>query len=375
VVDFFCTAQLLPPIFPGTLRRHQASINSEAGKSTSTKLGEIVMKNKIHFIRNISFLFLLAIAASSLGIFQSVAKDSDMKNKTGKPGWIGIVIQDLNEKLAQKEKLDSDEGAYVKEVMENSPADSAGIKENDIIIEFNGKKIYDSDDLAKIIRRTDPGTKVSLTLIRNGERKMLEAIVGASKEIRHKKIRMALPGPGFDFCFGNRMLGLEVLTLNDQLGEYFNAPGGEGVLVTEVEKGSAADKSGFKAGDVIIRAAKKSIDGVEKLQRELRKYDEGDKVEIEVIRKGSKKALTVEIEENKASRPDFFYHTPPHIERFQFNEPDDAELNLHLENIQPKLDQIKVEVENSLKNLDYNLGDVRNHAKQLALRHIRCISL
>ena len=92
--------------------------------------------------------------------------------------------------------------------------------------------------------------------------------------------------PDVQVFVGNHLLGMQLLTLNEQLGEYFNAPNNEGVLVEEVEHESTAEKAGFKAGDIIIRVGKKTVDAVEKVQRELHKFDEGDKVDFEIMRKG-----------------------------------------------------------------------------------------
>lgn len=83
----------------------------------------------------------------------------------------------------------------------------------------------------------------------------------------------------------------------------------KGVLVEKVERKSTADKVGFKAGDIIIRIGNKTIDEVEKVRRELGKYDEGDKVEFEVMRKNTKKVLSVEMEEDQNVPPNFFSKT------------------------------------------------------------------
>jgi C-terminal processing protease CtpA/Prc len=320
-------------------------------------------------------MVLLFLATTTFGSYNCVAGDSQKKDRTRKTGWIGIVVQDLNEKIAREAKLNSEEGAYVKEVLENSPADSAGIKEKDVIIELNRKKVFDSDDLVKIIRKTEPGTKVNLTVIRDGEKKTIEATVGKKKELRRDRHHMMPPMPDVNFCVDNRILGLHLLTLNEQLGEYFGAPSNEGVLITEVEKESTADKAGFKAGDIITRIGKRTIDRVDKVQRELEKYDEGDKVDFEILRKGAKKVLNVEIEEDQSIQQNFFFRTPPHIQRFHFNPFEDTEMNLQLDNLQPKLDQAERKLEGTMKNLEDKWGNFQNHVLQFTPLQLECISL
>ena len=221
--------------------------------------------------------------------------------------------------------------------MKNSPADSAGIQEGDVIIEYDGKKLFDSDELVKLVQRNLPGTKVDLIVFRDGQKKTLHLIVGRKKVLKHQ-IFGAIPEiPDMHLFFRNDIFGMQLLTLNEQLGEYFNAPNNEGVLVEEVEHESTAEKTGFKAGDIIIRIGKKTVDAVGKVQRELHKYDEGDKVDFEVMRKGVKKTLSIEMEEDQVIPKNFFFRKP-HIRMFRMNPFDDAEMHLEMDKFQSEID-------------------------------------
>jgi serine protease Do len=129
---------------------------------------------------------------------------------------------------------------------------------------------------------------------------------------------------------GGATLGITARSLNEQLGEYFGAPNNEGVLVEEVEKDKSGDKAGLKAGDVIVRVGKKTVTEVGDISKEIRKLEEGDKVEVEVLRKGTKKTLTVEItdvEEGPAHLRDMQrrIRVRPHGEVFEWNSDDDPE--------------------------------------------------
>ena len=129
---------------------------------------------------------------------------------------------------------------------------------------------------------------------------------------------------------GGATLGVTARTLNEQLGKYFGAPNNEGVLVEEVEKGKAGDKAGIVAGDVIIRIGTRTVDKVDDISKELRKLDEGDKIQVEVLRKGSKKSLTVEmmeIEEGPAHLRELErrIRVRPHGEIFNWRSDDDDE--------------------------------------------------
>jgi C-terminal processing protease CtpA/Prc len=131
------------------------------------------------------------------------------------------MVKDVNERIAKKEKLDSEEGAFVDEVVEDSPADSAGIKEGDVIVEFNGKKLFDADDLVKAVQKTVPGTKLNLVVIRDGEKKILQITVGKRREMKHRMFGNVPSLPDVRVFIGNHILGLQLITLNEQLGEYF----------------------------------------------------------------------------------------------------------------------------------------------------------
>ncbi len=212
-------------------------------------------------------IMLLLATSTVFSANGGASDDSPKAEKKKRSGWIGVMVQDVNEKIARKTKLDSEEGAYVSEVVDESPADSAGIKEGDIVIEFDGKHLFDSDDLAKAVRKTSPGTKVSLLIVRNGEKQTLSLTVGRNKELKHKMFGVVPHIPDIRVCVRHHVLGLQLLTLNEQLGEYFGAPNNEGVLVEEVETKSTAAEAGFKAGDIITRVGKKTVDEVEKVQK------------------------------------------------------------------------------------------------------------
>ena len=92
----------------------------------------------------------------------------------------------------------------------------------------------------------------------------------------------------------DELLGLTLSDLNRQLGEYFGAPEGKGVLVQEVEPKSAGERGGFKAGDVILTAGKKDVEDIEDVAEALEGVKEGDKVEFGVLRKGAHVTLTAE---------------------------------------------------------------------------------
>jgi serine protease Do len=227
-----------------------------------------------------------------------------------KGGWLGVSIQDITPKIAKKKDLKSDEGAYVNDVVENSPADSAGVKEGDVIVEFNGRKIDDADDLLKAVQKANAGSKTKIVVMRNNEKKSLDIAVGKLRRNHmNEGFTVTAPrAPRMAIFAKSVMWGLSLSELNEQLGEYFGAPNGKGILVEKVEKKSTGEKAGFKAGDVITKVNKSSVEDIRDLNEAAEDANEGDKMEVEVIRKGANKVLTVEIEERDIEPSSFNFH-------------------------------------------------------------------
>ena len=320
------------------------------------------MKTMLQMIGGLAIVLFLS-TGTMLSASDKLSDETQKKEKTKSFGWIGIMIQDVNKKIAQKAKLDSEEGAYVKDIIEDSPADSAGIQERDIVIEFNGKKLFDSDDLAELVHRTLPGTKVDLVIVRDGQRRTVTLTVGKKKISKHQMFGAIPDIPDVRVFAGNHILGLRLLTLNEQLGEYFGVPNNEGVLVEEVKRKSTAEKAGFKAGDIIIRVGNKTVDDMEKVQKELRKYNEGDKVEFEVMRKGAKKTLSVEMEDTQDIPQNIFFRRP-HIRIYRTNPFDDAEMHLDMDELRSNLNQMQIEVEKSIIDNKVIPQEIQKHEKQ-----------
>jgi len=299
------------------------------------------------------------LSAAVLWVFTGFAVNvsENPEKERSRRGWLGVSIQDVTKTIAEDRGLKSEDGAHIVEVVDDSPADSIGLRKGDVIVEFAGRKIYDADDLAKSVSRTEPGTRTSLIVVRNNERKTYQVIVGKTPRRERYSFRMG-DHPGIRmFHSGKGMLGLSVLSLSEQLAKYFGAPNDEGVLVEMVRKDSPAEKAGIMAGDVILRVGSKSVDEIGDIWKGLERYDEGDKVEIEVLRKGSKKTVTIELEEieeeswgfRMPSMPGFQVH-PHHRGDIDFDfdfevAPNLRKIERELEEIGPRLERLAPRIE------------------------------
>ena len=175
-------------------------------------------------------------------------------------GWLGVVIQEVTPDIA--EAIGVKEGILIAQVMKGSPADKAGLKVGDIIVAVNGKPISEVRDLQFRIMKTKPGTKVTLTVIRNGKDKK-EIVVKVGK----------LPEKGFSSSGGadDEDLGL---SLRDLTPQEKARTGLEGVVVEKVVPGSVAHRSGLRRGDVIMSVNYKKIRSVREFYKVLEELKE-----------------------------------------------------------------------------------------------------
>ncbi len=177
-------------------------------------------------------------------------------------GWLGVVIQEINEDLAKSFGLEKPEGVLVTEVADDSPAKRGGLKQGDIILQLNGQKVKDVGDLRNRIALTPPGTKVKLLVLRDGKKKLLVVKIGEK--------------PGETTVAGVRhgilkKLGLSIQDLTPELAEQFGYKEGQGVLVSEVEPGSPAERAGIRAGFLIEEVNRVRVHNVKECMEALRK--------------------------------------------------------------------------------------------------------
>ncbi len=161
-------------------------------------------------------------------------------------GWLGVTIQDLDEDLARSFDREDPSGALVGDVQDASPADKAGLQSGDIVLEYDGRAVEDTNQLRLLVAATKPGERVALDVFRDGRRKQLEVKIG---ELEATDAGFAGSGAGSSEVD----LGMSWRTLTDeiagQLGYEVN-PGG--VVLTNVTPFSAASKAGLRARDVVL---------------------------------------------------------------------------------------------------------------------------
>jgi len=245
----------------------------------------------------------LATFLASL-VIVSFASAKKHEESTGK-GWLGVYVQDITKEIKEAMDLKSQKGVLVRDVVEDSPADEAGIRREDVILVFEGKELDDSDELIKVVRKTSPGDKANLLILRDGKEKSISVILGKAPKDKLQVLeyfpedkKFKAYSHSFSFLSGVR-IGAKVQNLTEQLGEYFGVKDGEGALMSEADEDGPAYQAGLRAGDVIVEVDGEKIDDVDELRAEISDKDEGDKVEIKVIRDRQPKKFTVEVEKGE----------------------------------------------------------------------------
>ncbi len=260
-------------------------------------------------------------------------------------GWLGVSIQDMTPRLAKSMEVETKQGALVNDVVEGSPAADAGIKDEDIIVEFNGESVEDEDDLAAKERNLEPDTSANRVVVSGNDRKFLDVTVGETQRKRVHAFTTPIPpmAPEVHMFMNHSSLGMDVQDLSEQLAEYFGAPKNEGVLVASVEKDGPAGKAGLKAGDIILKVENQTIREEDDIRDEVEEYKKGDKVQVDILRDKSSKTFTDEIQEDQEG---FWFRGPHSDMEFEFDHESlddfEHELQLEIERSQPEMDELRI---------------------------------
>ena len=254
----------------------------------------------------------------------------------GRGSQLGVMVSDIDAKAATG-------GVKIDEVNEDSPAEKAGIKAGDVVVEYDGERVRSARQFTRLVQETPDGRTVAIGLLRDGKKQTVNAtpengrmtwnfgpeIDRAMREAERgmRGFRFDVPAPNFDFHFDDRdrdgreprrfeyrlpdeflpfagrsrgRLGVTVQSLTPDLEEYFGAKNG-GALVSSVTKESAAAKAGIKAGDVIVSINGRSVDDSDDLIQELE--DVNGEVTVVVLRDKKEMTLKATLERPRNTAP------------------------------------------------------------------------
>jgi serine protease Do len=199
--------------------------------------------------------------------------------------WLGVMVQNVTPELKSKLGLGTDEGALVSDVVSGGPAEKAGIKRGDVILQFDGKVIRSSRDLPFIVASTPIGKTVGVEVMREIQRIHIQVKTEELKEETEAAPPSKTPPH----------LGIEVQDITPEMAKNYDLSRTSGVIVVRVENGSPAEEAGLAAGDIIVEMDKKPVGDIEALNNLLAGVKEGDTILFLIDRAGTTIFVTLEV--------------------------------------------------------------------------------
>jgi serine protease Do len=218
--------------------------------------------------------------------------DSLIKYKKVVRGWLGVSIQEVTSDLAEEFGVKDLKGAIVSGVMKESPAEKAGIKQGDVLLQFNGKDVEDTGQLRNMVSQTPIGSKVKMKLFRNKKEMDVEVTIAEQP----KKLGEAATEqePGDNQEESNALSGVTVREITPELARRFSIKEGDaGVIVVKIDPGSKAFEAGIRPGDMVTQINQKDIATIEDYNKAVLKLKAKERILLLIRRKGEDLFLTI----------------------------------------------------------------------------------
>jgi serine protease Do len=240
--------------------------------------------------------------------------------------YLGVSLDEVTKDDVTRLKLAEERGALVRSVEDESPAQKAGLKADDVIVRFQGEPIHSARQLTRLVREQPEGRTVSLEVVRGGATQRLQATLQeragswgfdipkfAARVERDFGFALDPPEPPrpgrapaapaaplaplmkLGVWGGPRKLGIEYQEIDGQLAKYFKLADDRGVLVSHVDEDGPAGKAGIKAGDVLLKVAGRAVSDGQDLREELRKAEPGSELSVSVQRDGKPLELKLKL--------------------------------------------------------------------------------
>lgn len=302
-------------------------------------------------------------------------------------GRLGVQIADVDKDKATELNLSGQYGALVSNVEEDSAAEKAGIKENDVIVSFDGERIRSAAHLVRMVQETPAGRTVSVQVNRGGQTTTLSVELEDSSSVAifnnsivRRRVRITPPrvrvtprirvNPKlelFSVLAGRPVLGISGSDLTEQLAEHFGVKQGRGVLIREVTAGSAAEKAGLKAGDVIVKVGAEEVESVSDLREALaEETGEDGEVTLTIVRNRAEQVVKAKLEKPKRRGPrrraGFWCDDEERCEGF------DLHFEFAPEDLQEHMQMLRRQIEESMEGLRDTLRLELKEIPELKLR-------
>ncbi len=224
--------------------------------------------------------------------------------------FLGVNVSEIDSDRARALNLKEEHGVEITRVEEGSPAEKAGLKKGDVVLEYNGQRVEGTEQFVRMVRETPSGRQVKLVISRNGASQTL-AVTTATRRGISVAPRITIPPieipeiqipdvPRSNMSWRSSMLGVEAESVEGQLAEYFGVK--EGVLVRSVMKGSSAEKAGMKAGDIIVKVGDTRVATPREVSSAIRSQRGKGSFPVVVMRQRHETTLSVTIEEQRSNQ-------------------------------------------------------------------------
>jgi serine protease Do len=259
---------------------------------------------------SVGAVLLAAMAASPAFSQATRARTLAVQNTGG--SYLGVGVLDITSERAKALNLKEVRGAEVTRVDDNGPAAKAGIKQGDVVLEYNGVPVEGVEQFVRMVRETPPGRTTKLVVWRSGTTQDLNVTIGERDgtmvQTPYGTVRVpdfsTMPPmeiPRFQWAWQSSALGIEGEALGQerQLADYFGVR--DGVLVKEVVRNSPAEKAGLKAGDVITKVNSAEVTSSRDITAQLFANRGNHTVNLTVVRDKHEMPLTVTFEQTGAN--------------------------------------------------------------------------
>jgi serine protease Do len=252
-----------------------------------------------------AILGLIAISAAAPGMIAQTGRRVIVQ-RSG-TSYLGLGAIDITPERAKALNLKEERGVEVAHVQEDTPATKAGVKEGDVVLEYNGEKVEGVDEFIRLVHETPPGREVKMIVWRNGKTENLTITVGSRRGtvIETPGGPVTIPPippippmppmdiPRFEMSYQSPLIGIEGESLapEGQLADFFGVK--DGVLVKSVVRNSAAEKAGLKAGDVIVKVDDAKVTSPREITSVLRSNRNKNSFTLTVVRNKKEMPVTV----------------------------------------------------------------------------------
>jgi serine protease Do len=326
-------------------------------------------------------LMMLLLAGAAFAKIQDFASPGDPGGSWSEDSWsgsyLGVDTRNVTTDRINALNLKDERGVEVTLVDQDAPAGKAGIKEHDVILTLNGADLQSVEQLRRMIHEIPPGRTVTLGISRNGQPLTIKAEL-----VSRKKAFSYSYGPeGKDFHFemppippippipdmdiptsivvvhSSTRSGLMIENLTPQLGDFFGAKNGQGVLVRSVEKGSRAEKAGFRAGDVIVRVNGETINDTGDFSHALGARKDNT-ASISIIRDKKEQTISLTLPEHN--------HSKVIDEGFEIPDVDaDIDVDIDLSELNSEMARLKPEIAAAEEAARVSTAEVRRIAPEI----------